>query len=189
MWFPEMLYTVDILFVVFVLIFAVSGIRHGLSGELAHVVTLLALLAGFCFFYPQIMRFAGEAWPTLPETALQIAVPMALVVAAILLFVLVRILFKQLLKKTLDGTGDKIAGGVAGALRGALFGLAVLAGLSLIPNDSLYRMLSESSSIGSWVCSNLTPWAQSHISDLPVLKEKVNQQLDDMSERYDEIIQ
>jgi len=182
MYFPEMLYTIDILFAVFVLFFAVSGMRHGFSGELAHVVTLIALLAGVCFFYPQLMELASETWRTLPESAVRILVPVVLVLAAVLLFVVVRALFKQLLKDKLGETADKAAGGLVGALRGILFGLTVFAGLSLIPNESLYRMLSEKSSIGGWVCNTLTPWAQSHMEDLPVLKDKMSDQLDDITQ-------
>ncbi len=187
MWFPEMLYTMDVLFIVFVLIFAVGGTKRGLSGELAHVVTLLALLACFCFFYPQIMQMVANAWHTLPEPVLQIIVPLALVLAALLFFVLARALLKHLLKSKVDGTFDKIAGGLTGALRGALLGLAVLAGLSLIPSDALYRVLSEKSSIGGWACNTLTPWAQSHMVDLPVLKNKMGKQLDDAGEQLDDM--
>jgi uncharacterized membrane protein required for colicin V production len=189
MWFPEMLFTIDILFAAFVLFFAVSGARNGFSGELAHVVTLVALLAGVCFYYPQLTGLAADYWQALPESAVRILVPIVLVLAAALLFVAVRALFKQLFKSKLGGPADKIAGGLTGALRGALFGLAFLAGLSLIPDDSLYRALSEKSSVGSWVCNTLTPWAQSHAVGLPVLKDKTGEQPDEMSEPLDDITQ
>ncbi len=182
MCFPEVLYTIDILFAALVLLFAFRGTKNGLSGELAHVVTLVALLAGVCFYYPRLTELASDYWRALPESAVRIAVPVVLVLAAVLLFVVVRALFKQLFKSKLGGPVDKIAGGLVGALRGILFGLAVLAGLSLIPNDSLYRALSEKSSIGAWVCNTLTPWAQSHAGDLPVLKDKMSEQLDDITQ-------
>lgn len=182
MCFPEQLYTIDILFAVFVLLFAVSGIKNGLSGELAHVVTLAALLAGVCFYYPQLTQMASGYWSALPESAVRIAVPVVLLLIAILFFVLVRALFKQLFKSKLGETADQIAGALVGALRGILFGLAVFVGISLIPNDSLYQTLSEKSLIGAWVCSTLTPWAQSHAGDLPVLKDKMSEQLDDITQ-------
>jgi uncharacterized membrane protein required for colicin V production len=182
MWFPEWIYTVDILFALFVLAVAVSGIRHGLSGELAHVVTLIALLAGVCFFYPQLTELTSGYWHALPESAVRIVVPAVMLLAAVLLFVVVRALFKQLLKSKLGETTDKIAGGLVGALRGVLFGLAILVGLSLIPNDTLYQALSEKSAIGGWVCNTLTPWAQPHIEELPVLKDKAIERLDEITE-------
>jgi len=182
MWFPEQLYTIDILFAALVLLFVFAGIKHGLSSELAHVVTLIALLAGFCFFYPQLTRLTSDHWQALPPSAVQIAVPVVMLLAAALLFLLLRALFKQLLKDKLGEAADKIAGGLAGVLRGALVGLAVLAGLSLIPNDSLCQMLSEKSSVGAWVCNTLTPWAQPRIMELPVLKDKMSEKLNDITQ-------
>lgn len=181
MGFPERLYTVDILFAVFVLFFAVRGMKNGLSGELAHVVTLLVLLAGVCFYYPRLIELASDYWRVLPESAVRIAVPVVMLLIAILLFFVARALFKQMLKSKLSESADKIAGALVGALRGILLGFAVFVGLSLIPGDSLYQMLSEKSSVGAWVCNTLTPWAQSHAGDLPVLKDKMNEQLNDMT--------
>lgn len=180
--FPEMIYTIDILFAVFVVAVAVSGTRHGLSGELAHLITLIALLAGFCFFYPQLTQSASDHWSVLPPEAVRVVVPLVLVLAAVLIFILVRALFKQMLKDKLGEAADKFIGGLAGAVRGTVLGLAVFSGISLIPNDTLYRMLSEKSSIGGWVCNTLTPWLQPRIMELPVLKDKVSERLDEITQ-------
>lgn len=181
MLFPESLYTIDILFVVFVLFFAVRGTKHGLSGELAHVVTLLALLASFFLFYPQLIKLAEDYWNVLPPAVVRAAVPVLLLLAAVLLFALTRMLFKQALESKLDGSADKISGGLAGGLRGILLGLAVLAGISLIPNESLYRAISDESLVGAWVCNTLTPWVQPRIKEMPVLKDRMSERLDDIT--------
>lgn len=182
MWFPDQLYTIDILFAAFVLLFVFSGVKAGLSGELAHIVTLVALLAAVCFFYPQLTQLVSGCWSSLSAPAVQIIVPVVMLLVAVLLFVVVRMLFKQLLKDKLGEAADKIAGGLTGALRGALLGSAVLVGLSLIPNDSLYQTLSEKSSIGAWVCNTLTPWAQPRVMELPVLKDKMGEKLNDLTQ-------
>ncbi|HNX52966.1 MAG TPA: CvpA family protein [Pontiellaceae bacterium] len=180
MWFPEMLYTIDILFVLFVLFFAVRGVWNGLSGELANVVTLLALLTGFCFFYPQLENLAKDHW-NLPAAALRFIVPAVLILASVLLFVLLRILFRQMLKDLADTNADKVGGVLVGMLRGILLGLTVFVGLSLMPNDALYRVLSEKSAIGGWVCNTLTPWASPRIGELPVLKKDMQNRIDDIT--------
>jgi uncharacterized membrane protein required for colicin V production len=180
--FPEQLYTIDIFFLAFVLLFVFSGIRHGLSGELAHVLTLLALLAGICFFYPQLIDLASGYWQALPENVVRNVVPLLMVLGAILLFFLVRAMCKQLLKKRMSEASDKAAGGVIGILRGTLLGLVVLAGISLIPNETLYRVLSEKSLIGAWVCNTLTPWAQPRIMELPVLKDNVSERIEELTQ-------
>jgi len=189
MYFPEMLYTIDILFVAFVLFFVVGGVRSGFSCELAHVIALLALLAGICLYYPRLVELAFDYWRVLPEPVVRILVPIVLVLAAVLLFFLMRLLFKQLLKDKAGGPLDKAGGGLVGALRGILFGLTLFAGISLIPSETLYRVISEKSSIGAWVCNTLTPWAQSHVEALPVLKDKAREQLDDMSDQLNDIAQ
>ena len=182
MWFPEQLYTIDILFAALVLLFVFEGIKHGLSSELAHVVTLIALLAGFCFFNPQLTKLASDHWQAMSPSAVRIIVPVVMLLASVVLFLLLRALFKQMLKDKLGEAADKVAGGLAGALRGALVGSAVLVGLSLIPNDSLYRTLSEKSSVGAWVCNTLAPWAQPRIMELPVLKDKMSEKLNDITQ-------
>ena len=179
MWFPEWIYTIDILFAVFVVFFAVSGTKHGLSGELAHLITLIALLAGFCFFYSQLTQFASDSWRVLPPPAVRIIVPIIIVLLSVLIFVLARAVFKQLLKDKLGEAADKVAGGLVGVARGVLMGLAVFAALSMIPNDSFYQALSEKSSIGGWVCNKLTPWIQPRVMDLPVLKN-IDQKLESL---------
>lgn len=182
MGFPEQLYTIDILFAAFVLLFVFSGIKHGLSGELAHAVTLIVLLVGVCFFYPQCLDLASESWSALPDSAVRILVPVVMALAGILLFFVLRALFKKIFKSKLSEPADKTAGALIGILRGALTGLVLFSCLSLLPNEALYRTLSEKSAIGSWVCNTLTPWAQPRVMELPVLKDKVN-------ERIDEVIQ
>jgi len=170
MHFPEWLYTIDVVFVVLVLLVMLRGARNGLSGELAHAVTLLALLAGFVFYYPQLMQLAAYRWTALPPETLRIAVPAAILLAAAGIFLLSRALFKLLIKKTSGTIGDKLAGGLAGAVRGAAIGLVLLAGLSLIPNEALYSTISEKSDIGAWVCRTLTPWLKPRIETLPVVQ-------------------
>jgi len=90
-------------------------------------------------------------------------------------------LFKLALVSKLVGSSDKISGGLAGGLRGILLGLAVLAGISLIPNESLYRAISDESLVGTWVCNTLTPWVQPRIKELPVLKDRMSERLDDIT--------
>lgn len=181
MYFPEMLYTIDILFVVVILFFAISGTRHGFSGELAHVVLLLALLIGVCFFYPRWIQMTSDSWRELPMPVVQISVSVALLLIALLFFVFAHMWFRRSLEGKLGGGADKMVGGLIGALRGGLFGLAVWVGLSLIPNDSLYRVLSEQSLVGNWVCNTLTPWVQPRIKELPILKDRLSEPFNDVT--------
>jgi hypothetical protein len=55
-----------------------------------------------------------------------------------------------------------------GMMSGALLGLCVLSVVSLVPDESVYRKLSEKSMIGAWVCERMTPWLHPKMMELPV---------------------
>lgn len=166
--FPDWLYTIDILFVAFVFFSAMRGLRRGLSGELAHILTLIIMLGVICFLYPSLSRAAARIWSYLPAAAVQTALIIVMVLAAFLLFCMVRAMFKQLFKARMDVASDHLAGGGVGALRGAVIGVALISALSLLPGERLHQTLSEKSVVGGWVCNRLTPWLHPRLLELPV---------------------
>ncbi len=166
--FPEMLYTIDILFAVFVFLFAAGGLLRRLSGELARVLALLVLLFGLCFAYPAFNQFAAQTWVDLSPVLIQGVVLLVLFLISFLLYFLIRVLLKRIFKTALSDGVDKVAGCVAGLLRGLLVGITLLAALSLLPNERLYEALSEKSVVGAWVCNTLTPWAHPRLMELPI---------------------
>lgn len=166
--FPEMLYTIDILFAAFVLFFAVVGLWRGLSGELASLLTLFVLLGGLCFYYPSLTQMAAQMWDSLPAKVVQGLVLMVLLLASFILSCLLRILFKAMFKSALGVLADKVMGVGVGMLRGALIGISLMAALSLMPSEELYMMLSEKSVVGGWVCNHFTPWLYPRLMELPV---------------------
>jgi len=172
--FPEMLYTIDILFAVFVFLFAAFGLRRGLSGELASVLALLVLLCGLCFAYPACNQFAAQTWIDLSPVLIQVVVLLALFLISFILYFLIRVLLKRILKSAMSERVDEAAGCVAGLLRGALVGITLLAALSLLPSERLYEALSEKSVLGGWVCNTLTPWAHPRLMELPVFDQEEN---------------
>ena len=172
--FPDVLYTIDILFAVFVVFFSAIGFRRGLSGELASVLALLILLCGLCFAYPAFNQFAAQTWVDLSPMLIQVVVLVILFLVSLLLYFLIRMLLKRILKSTLSERVDKIAGCAAGLLRGMLLGITFLAALSLFPSERLYESLSEKSVIGGWVCNTLTPWAHPRLMELPVFDQEEN---------------
>jgi uncharacterized membrane protein required for colicin V production len=181
MGFPEQLYTIDILFAVFVLLFALNGSRYGLASELAHAMTKMALLAGICFFYPQLLSLvSAQKWP-LPESVTGFLVPAFMLLASVLLFFTLLVLFEKMFQDKLNGTVDKAGGALAGVLRGALTGLMIFSCLSLIPSKGLYQVLSNRSLVGLWVCDTLTPWAKPRVMKMPVMKATVRQPVDEVT--------
>jgi len=172
--FPEMLYTIDILFVAFALLFLVVGLLRGFSGELASLLTLFVLLGAVCFSYPMLTQIAAELWTTLSPTAIQSLVLLVLVLVSVILFFLMHLLFRQMFKERMGMVFHRIAGGFVGLLRGGLLALCLMAALSLLPNEALYAKLSEKSVIGGWVCNVFTPWLHPRLMELPVFDREEN---------------
>jgi len=174
MGFPDVLYTIDILFVAFALLFGVIGLLRGFSAELASLLTLFVLLGTLCFYFPALTQLAAKTWNTLPAAALQGVVLFALVLLSVILFFLMHWLFRQMVKERMGMVFHRIAGGFAGLLRGGLLALCFMAGLSLLPNEALHIRLSEQSLVGGWVCSRFTPWLYPRLMELPVFDQEEN---------------
>lgn len=174
--YSEWIYTIDILFGLFVFLFVVGGLHRGLSGELAHVLTLAALLFGVWFGFPRLTQLAAEYWTGATPWMAKTAAAIVLGLAALLFFVLVQAILRKLLRAGMEDVSDRLIGALFGLLRGILTGLAVMVALSLIPNETLHTRLSQKSSIGGWVCSTLTPWIQPHIQKLPVFETPENKE-------------
>ena len=166
--FPEMLYTIDILFVAFVLLFGVIGLLRGFSGELASLLTLFVLLGALCFSYPSLTQIAAENWGTLSPEAIQALVLLVLLLGSAILFFLMHLLFRQMFKERMGMVFHRVAGGFVGLLRGGLIALCMMTGLSILPSEALYARLSEKSVIGGWVCHTLTPWVHPRLMELPI---------------------
>ena len=168
---PETIYTLDVLFGAFVLAFGVAGLLRGLAGELARLITLLLLLTGICFFYPTLVALAADQWPELPPGALKTVIALALLLGGFLVFALLRAIFHQVFKDQLGKFFDRTFGGMVGVLFGSLVGVSILCGISLMPQDRPYQVLSEKSLVGNWVCTTLTPFVYPRLIEMPVFQE------------------
>jgi len=169
--FPDWLYTIDILFFAFVFFSAVRGFRRGLSGELAHILTVIIMLSVVCFLYPFLLQAAARIWSYVPAAAVQTALIIVMGLMAVLLFCTVRAMFKQLFKARMDAAGDHMAGCGIGALRGVMIGAVIISALSMLPSERLHQTLSEKSVVGGWVCNTLTPWLYPRLFELPVFDQ------------------
>jgi len=172
--FPETFYAIDVLFGLFVLLFGVTGLLRGLADELARLLAFTFLLLGFAFFYPSLTQLAARKWSVMSPVAVQVTVGVVLWLGGMLLFFGLRFSLKKLLCEQIPGLMNRIGGGLIGLLSGALLGLCVLSAVSLVPNEAAYRMLSEKSMVGGWVCERMTPWLHPRLMELPVFDREEN---------------
>lgn len=167
MWFPEWVYTIDVIFAVGVVLFGIGGLRRGLSGELARVLALAGLLVGVILFYPQWTEGLAQEREQLPVWAVHAAVSTVMILASVLLFFFAQTVLKVFLKQWIGEVTDKLAGAAAGLLRGLVSGLLLFALLGL--NETASATLSEKSAIGAWVCETITPRVGPWLQELPLI--------------------
>ena len=172
--FPDTFYTIDVLFVLFVLLFGVIGLLRGLADELARLLAFAFLLCGFAVFFPALTQFAARNWVTLSPVAVQVVVGLVLWMSAMLLFFMLRFSLKKLLCEQVGYLVNKISGALIGFLSGALLSLSILSMVSLVPDEAVYQMLSEKSVVGGWVCERMTPWLHPRLMELPVFDREEN---------------
>lgn len=174
MTFPETIYTIDGLFILFVLLFGVAGFFRGLTGELSRLLSFIFLIGMFGCFYPELTQQTARSWTLLPAVAVQWIVAALFFIAGLGLYFALYFLFKRFLKELIRGFVDKMAGMFFGLMLGVLIGLTSLSAVSLIPHSGAYRVLSEQSVVGAWICENLTPWLHLRLMELPGFDKEEN---------------
>jgi len=155
---PAWLHMIDLLFVVFVLLFAVNGLRRGFSGELASLLALLVLWGGFHFLFPFWSSFFFRHGSDQAFKIIQICVGLVFLLITIFLFAWIRRGVRRLLEKVARGFMNRVMDVAFGALRGLLIGVGIMVMLSLWSSEKIETALTERSVIGNWVCNTFTPW-------------------------------
>jgi len=141
---------VDIAVLIIVVASAIVGIRRGLSGELAHVVSLVvAFILGLYCYSPFSLWIIDHTRLTYqPARALAF---ITTVLAAAVAMILLRSLLKRIMKVAIEQGIDKAAGCVAGFVRSCIFVIIVVLIMNMWPNDYLNRVFGEESIIGTVV--------------------------------------
>ncbi|MCF7848218.1 MAG: CvpA family protein [Kiritimatiellales bacterium] len=165
---------IDMIAGVLVLLFAVFGCRKGLSGEIAHIVALLALAAGLFFIYPHVYHFIYTRLDQVSPHLLMWLLLMLLVVLAFFCLGMVTRLLAGMLKAQFSAGADKFFGFVFGFVRGTFLVAIVMIFMGILGPPRLYDMLSGQSVAGRFVCYKLIPRVQPHFDRLNV-KDKVNE--------------
>lgn len=145
--FYELFNVVDAVAIFVVCLSVVHGLRRGLSGELAAVVSVVAaLLLGLQFFEP-----LGSWVEVHTRLAGQAARAMAFVItvlASIVALILTRYALKRIMRVAIEPEADKIGGAVAGLVRACAAVVILFLVMNLWPHKYLNRKFGEESLIG-----------------------------------------
>lgn len=155
---------VDTIAVVLVLFGTAIGLRRRLSGELAHVISMIVAVAvGF-----SVRRPLGE-WllenSRLSPAAAQVLALIGLIVLAALAMAAVRIVLRKAMRVVFEEHVDIIGGAVAGFVRAALFIAVVFLVMNMIPHEGLNRIFGETSFWGR-IVNRYTPVLEEKIEEV-----------------------
>jgi len=170
---PEWLSLIDVAFVAVALLFALGGLQRGFAGQVAHVITFLALGAALFFAYPAIFSYLGRLFRNLNETHMMWLILAGLAGLAIVFFIFVNKLLANILKTQISDRSDRVYGFTLGFVRGALVALFAMVFLVILGPPKFYDSFRMKSHVGKLVCYEMVPRIQPHMTR-SVLEERVN---------------
>lgn len=141
---------IDIIALVVIAVGVLRGYRHGLSGELAHVISVVVVFMLGLHFYGPLGVWLNEHSQVGEQAAHALAFVATLVAAGVAM-ILLRAVLKRIMRVVIADGADKLGGAVAGSLRAAVFVVIVFVLVNLWPHDYLNRAFGKQSMIGSCV--------------------------------------
>ena len=174
---PDWLSLIDVAYVAVALLFALGGLQKGFAGQVAHVITFLAMGAALFFAYPAIYSYMGRLFRNLNETYMMWLILTGLAVLTIVFFVFVSKLLANVLKTQISDRSDRVYGFSLGFVRGALVALFAMVFLVILGPNKFDETFRAKSHVGKLVCYEMVPRIHPHVS-----KSTVNENFDKMRE-------
>ncbi|MDA0322908.1 MAG: CvpA family protein [Verrucomicrobia bacterium] len=144
---PQGFHLVDAIILVAVLIGAIQGLRHGLSGELAHVISVAAmLLVGWRALAP--LSALITEFTRLNDTYARPVAFVGACVVVLLAMSLLRTILKGVMELHIKPGFDRWGGLIAGAVKFGAIAAAVLYLMMMSPSEYLVRLASHESAVG-----------------------------------------
>ena len=155
---------VDVAFLGVALLFAWGGWQKGFAGQVAHILTCLAM-GGFLFFaYPAVYSRLTGIFRNLEEAYLMWLLLVFLAAMTFGVFVLSSKMLVSMLKTQISGRSDHIYGFMLGFIRGTLVALLAMIFIVMLGPPRFYDNFRMKSYIGRQVCYRLVPRIQPHLN-------------------------
>ncbi len=181
---PEWLSFIDVVFVGVGLLFAWGGFQRGFAAQIAHILTFLVLGVTLFFVYPAVFDYFHRVFCRINETYLTWMILAGAVALAFILFFVVSKLLQSLLKTKISDRSDKFYGFLLGFLRGAFIALFTMVFLVVLDPDKVSETFRAKSYAGRFVCNQLAPPLQPHLSR-ESFEEKAQQLRDRLMEQQE----
>ncbi|MEN8255322.1 MAG: CvpA family protein [Verrucomicrobiota bacterium] len=174
---PDWLSLIDVAYVAVALLFALGGLQRGFAGQVAHVITFLAMGAALFFAYPAIYSYLGRLFRNLNETYMMWLILAGLAVLTIIFFIYVSKLLANVLKMQISDRSDRTYGFTLGFVRGALVALFAMVFLVILGPKKFDDTFRAKSRVGKLVCYEMVPRIQPRLN-----KSTVGEGFDKMRE-------
>ncbi len=165
---PDWLSLIDVAYVAVALLFALGGFQKGFAGQVAHVITFVALGAFLFFAYPAIFSYLGRLFRNLNETYMMWLILAGLAVLAIVFFIFVSKLLANVLKTQISDRSDRAYGFILGLVRGVLVTLFAMVFLVILGPPKFYDSFHTKSYVGKLVCYEIVPRIQPRLNESTV---------------------
>lgn len=164
---------IDIAAIAIVILGIIQGYRRRLSGELAHLISVVAAFSiGVFFFRPVGSWFTDHT--RLTDQGSHVVAFITTMLASLIVMTLLRIVLGRVMKVVIEPEVDRTAGAIAGFCRASVFVIIVFIIMNMWPHDYLNRVFGEESLIGGIV-----------IKCMPTVQEVVEEHRDKVEELRD----
>lgn len=170
---PEWLSLIDVAYVAATLLFAMGGLQRGFAGQVAHVITFLAMGAVLFFAYPHIFSYMGRLFRNMNETVMMWLILAGLAVLMIVFFIFLSKVLANLLKTQISDRSDRVYGFILGFIRGALVTVFIMIFMVILGTPKVYDSFRTKSHVGKLVCYEMVPRIQPHMTRA-VLEDRVD---------------
>jgi len=170
---PEWISLIDVAFLGVALLFGLGGFQKGFAGQVAHIITFLALGIFLFFAYPSIFNYFERLFYNVHETYIMWLVLAGLAVLVIVFFIFTSKLLANVLKTQISERSDSSYGFALGFIRGMLMALFIMIFLVILGPPKFYDTFRTKSQVGQLVCYELVPRIQPHMTQA-VLEERVD---------------
>ena len=148
---PDWLHIIDFLCAVIIFLFAYTGVKKGVSGQMASLIGFGAVGAALIYAYYPILNFAQRLFSDTPVYALMWLVFLFLCAVGILVYLLLRGILADLFKTNISEGLDSFFGVVLAGLRGLMLIISLIVAIGLLSTDPVNEVLMDRSYIGNIV--------------------------------------
>jgi len=155
---------IDATVVVVVLTFVWGAAQKGFAAQISRVAALAFLSVTLFFAYPPLFKLLQGKFSSLSDAGAMWILLLLLGLLSVLLYVLLATWLAKRLKANVSPRTDHVLGGVLGGVLGIMATLLAMTFIVIFGHPKFHDLLSKKSKVGRFVCRDLVPRIQPHLT-------------------------